>query len=89
MKYESAVYCVYSQMGVTVVLPDEVQQSVSRTHDRLATVLGVLFLGSAAWVDDGHHDDPHYHGHEGCPQVIRHCDQAEPTGTLGVECCQS
>lgn len=81
------MYC--SQMGVMVVIPDKVQQSISRTHDRLATVLRVLFLGCSAWVDDGDHDDSHYHGHKGGPQVIGHCDQTEPTGTLGVEGCQS
>lgn len=77
------------QADVTEVLPDEVQQSIGRTHDGFAAVLRVLFLGCTAWVDDGDHNDPHYHGHKGGPQVIRHRDQTEPTGTLGVEGCQS
>lgn len=72
-----------------MLLPDEIQQSVSRTHDGLAAVLRVLLLGRTTRVDDGDHDDPHYHRHKGGPQVIRHRDQTEPTGTLGVEGCQS
>lgn len=74
-----------SKVVVMVVLPDEVKQSISRAHDCLAAVLGVLFLGCATRMDDGDHDDPHYHGHKGGPQVIRHCDQTKSTGTLGVE----
>ncbi|TNN59517.1 Membrane protein FAM159A [Liparis tanakae] len=57
-----------SQTEVVLILPDEIQQSVSRTHDGLAAIFIVLFLGRAAWVDDGDHDDSHYHGYEGGPQ---------------------
>lgn len=74
-----------SQRDIPVVSPDEIQQGVSRTHDGLAAVLGVLLLSSTSWVDDGDHDDPHDHSDEGGPQVIRHGDEAEPTGTLGVQ----
>lgn len=89
INYESVVRGGALVRRTLVLLPDEIQQSVGRTHDGLAAVLRVLFLGRTTRVDDGDHDDPHYHRHKGGPQVIRHCDQTEPTGALGVKSCQS
>lgn len=55
---------------VCVCVPYEVEQGVGWAHDWFATVLRVLFLGHAPWVDDQNHDDADHHRQERGPEVV-------------------
>lgn len=52
------------------VWPDEVQQGVSRGHDRPWARMVIIFLRAGSWVDDEHQYDAYDDSDEGRPQVI-------------------
>lgn len=66
-------------------LPNEIQKSVSGAGHWLLAVLRVLLLSSSTWVDDVYHDDAHYHGNKGGPEVIGDGHDPQATGALGIQ----
>ncbi len=66
-------------------LPNEIQQSVSRAGHWLLAVLRVLLLSSSTRVDDVYHDNAHYNGNEGRPEVVGDGHDAQAAGTLGIQ----
>lgn len=67
------------------LLPNEIQQSVSRAGHWLLAVLRVLLLSSSTRMDDVYHDDAHYHGNKGGPEVVGDGHDAEAARALGVQ----
>lgn len=72
-----------------ILLPNEVQQSVSRAGHCLLAVLRVLLLGGATRVYDVDHEDAHYHSNKSGPQIVGDGHDAQTARALGVQCSQT
>ena len=65
-------------------LPDEVQQSISRGHNRPWMGMVAIFLCARARVNDEDQHDADDDGDEGRPQVVGDGQETQPTAGLGV-----
>lgn len=74
-----------SQGIFNILLPNEVQQGISRAGHWLLAVLRVLLLGGAAWVDDVHHEDAHYHSNKSGPQIVGNGHDAQAARALCIQ----
>lgn len=72
-----------------ILLPNEVQQSVSRAGHWLLAVLRVLLLGGPTGVYDVDHEDAHHHSNKSGPQIVGDGHDAQTARALGVQRSQT